>query len=116
MRIFKDFHFEAAHRLPNVPPAHKCSRLHGHNYRVRLEVNGEIDPVLGWVVDFSRLECIADTVNLFVDHRYLNDVKGLENPTAELIAIWILELARMSIPEISRVTVWETPDCGAIAE
>lgn len=116
MRIFKEFHFEAAHRLPNVPPEHKCSRLHGHNYKVRIEVSGELMAGLDWVCDFAMIEAIAGVIKEQVDHRYLNDVDGLENPTAEIIAKWILSIARLTIHNISSVTVWETDDCGAIAE
>jgi len=116
MKIFKDFNFEAAHHLPMVPKEHKCSRLHGHNYRVRLEVTGELMPGLGWVCDFSELSAIAEMIKDHVDHRLLNDVDGLENPTAEVIAAWILDTARTTIRNITSVTVWETDDCGAIAE
>lgn len=116
MKIFKDFHFEAAHRLPMVPDAHKCSRLHGHNYKVRIEATGELMPVLDWVCDFAQIEAIAGVIKDRLDHRYLNEINGLENPTAEIIAAWILETARTTIHNISSVTVWETDDCGAIAE
>jgi len=115
MKIFKDFYFEAAHRLPYVPAAHKCSRLHGHNYKVRIEVEGELITGLDWVCDFSMIEVIADVIKEQVDHRYLNEINGLENPTAEIIALWILAIARLMIHNISCVTVWETEDCGAIA-
>lgn len=116
MRIFKDFTFEAAHRLPNVPKEHKCWNLHGHHYRVRLEVDGEIHPVTGWVIDFAMIDAMATAVTTQLDHHYLNEIKGLENPTAELIAQWILDVMRLTILNVCRVTVWETPDCGAIAE
>ena len=116
MVIFKEFRFEAAHRLPNVPKQHKCHNLHGHNYRVRVEVTGELDPVLGWVIEFAFIDCAAGVVKQLVDHKYLNDVKGLENPTAEIIAEWILKTLRATILNVTSVTVWETDDCGAVAE
>lgn len=115
MKIFKDFRFEAAHRLPLLPAAHRCHNLHGHNYRVRLTCEGPLT-ALGWVVDFACLDAIADVVKGSLDHRYLNEVEGLENPTAELIAHWILARARLTVFPVKSVTVWETDDCGAIAE
>lgn len=116
MRIFNEFTFEAAHRLPNVPAAHKCYNLHGHHYRVRLEVNGEVNPTLGWVIDFAVLDAISNVVKGALDHKLLNEIEGLANPTAEMIAEWILKTARTTIHPISSVIVWETPNCGAIAE
>lgn len=92
MRIWKDFAFEAAHRLPNLPADHKCARLHGHSYRFRLEIEGPVDPTTGWVVDFGGLVKTAGRlVEDALDHRYLNEINGLENPTAERLAVWIFE-------------------------
>ena len=116
MRIFKDFRFEAAHRLPMVPKEHKCHHLHGHNYKVRVEFKGTMDQTLGWVYDFAFVEASMSPFLKMVDHKYLNDVDGLENPTAEIIAEWFLERLRLTIMPVSSVTVWETDDCGAIAE
>jgi queuosine biosynthesis protein QueD len=116
MRIFKDITFEAAHCLPNVPPQHKCRNLHGHHYRVRIEIDGPINPTTGWVVDFAMIDAMAQSFLTQLDHHYLNEVKGLENPTAENIAQWILDTLRLTVLKIARVTVFETPNCGAIAE
>ena len=83
MELFKDFTFEAAHRLPNAPEGHKCARLHGHSYQVTVRVDGPVDPERGWVVDFARLsEAMAPLLDQ-LDHRYLNEVEGLANPTSE---------------------------------
>ena len=117
--IWKDFSFEAAHRLPNVPEDHPCSRMHGHSYRFRLEASGDLDPTLGWVMDFAFLGALADQLILReLDHQTLNDVKGLENPTAEVLALWILE--RVKLAEIGQrvtaVEVYETPKCGVRVE
>lgn len=114
MKIFRDFRFEAAHRLPHVPESHRCHRLHGHNYRVRLICDGPLNEELGWVVDFAALDAVAEYVRSMFDHKYLNDV--IENPTAELIAQWILERARLTVFPVCSVMVWENDDCGAIAE
>lgn len=116
MKIFKEATFEAAHRLPNVPPAHRCHNLHGHNYRVRVECEGPLDPQLGWVCDFADVDAAMAPMLKMLDHRYLNEVAGLENPTSEMIAGWILERLRATALPVSAVVVWENESCGAIAE
>jgi 6-pyruvoyltetrahydropterin/6-carboxytetrahydropterin synthase len=99
--------FEAAHRLPNVPPEHKCARLHGHSFRAEIHVAGPLDPELGWVVDFADLRAAAEPVRDALDHRYLNEVEGLENPTSEVIAAWIWQ--RLSaVGGLAEVVVAET--------
>ena len=111
--ITRDFRFEAAHKLPNVPPDHKCARLHGHSFRVTVVIDGDLDPKLGWVLDFAEVQKAWQPIHEAVDHRYLNDVDGLENPTSEILAHWIYE--RLSIPQgnIRSITVHET--CHASA-
>ena len=90
MRIWKEFTVEVAHRLPNLPPEHKCARLHGHSIRFRLHVEGRKDPTTGWVTDFGGLmRATGDMLLQELDHRYLNEIPGLENPTAENLAEWI---------------------------
>ncbi|MEQ8692360.1 MAG: 6-carboxytetrahydropterin synthase QueD, partial [Pseudomonadales bacterium] len=81
MDIYKDFHFEAAHRLPNVPEGHKCARLHGHSFQVRITVTGEAPEPEGWVMDFAELKAAFRPLLNQLDHYYLNDIAGLENPT-----------------------------------
>jgi 6-pyruvoyltetrahydropterin/6-carboxytetrahydropterin synthase len=81
--IYKEFHFEAAHRLPFVPAGHKCARLHGHSFQVRLSVRGDVDPATGWVLDFSDIKQHFAPLHDQLDHHYLNDIEGLENPTSE---------------------------------
>jgi 6-pyruvoyltetrahydropterin/6-carboxytetrahydropterin synthase len=89
MRLFKEFTFEAAHRLPNVPPEHKCSRLHGHSFVVRISVQGEVGEESGWVMDFGDIKAAFRPILESLDHYYLNDIPGLENPTSENLARWI---------------------------
>src|ERR1700674_3449699 len=89
MDVFREFTFEAAHRLPNVPPGHKCSRLHGHSYRVEVRVQGDIDPVTGMVIDFAEIKAAFAPLLDQLDHYFLNEVEGLENPTSENLARWI---------------------------
>jgi 6-pyruvoyltetrahydropterin/6-carboxytetrahydropterin synthase len=113
MRIFKTFNIEAAHRLPNVPEGHKCARLHGHSFRVELHVEGPIDPVFGWVMDFSDLKARFQPLYDRLDHHYLNDIEGLDNPTSENLARWIFEHLRADVPGLARVVVHETCTSGA---
>ena len=114
-RIGKRYHFSAAHMLPKVAEHHPCRRMHGHNYMVDLELRGEIAPKDGFCgnIDFFQLDEKMRPILEALDHRTLNDVPGLENPTAELIAQWILEHFRPAI--LWSVTVWETPECWATA-
>jgi 6-pyruvoyltetrahydropterin/6-carboxytetrahydropterin synthase len=109
MRIVQAFTFEAAHRLPHVPPTHRCHRMHGHSYRVELALDGPIDPVTGFVVDFFDVEAAFGPVLARLDHHTLNDIEGLENPTAELIALWIWDRVRPDLPQLAQVKVFETP-------
>ncbi len=113
MKITQTFSFEAAHRLPKVPPSHKCHRMHGHSYRVELQLEGAVDRETGFVVDFFDIEAAFGPVLDQMDHHCLNEVDGLENPTAENIAIWIWEKIKTALPPLSAVTVYETGDCWA---
>ena len=112
MEIFKEFTFEAAHRLPNVPEGHKCARLHGHSFRTRVWVSGELDPKLGWVMDFADIKAAAKPVIARLDHYYLNEIEGLENPTSENVARWIWARLKPALPGLSRVEVQETCTAG----
>ncbi|AKQ70774.1 6-carboxytetrahydropterin synthase [Myxococcus hansupus] len=114
MDIFKEFTFEAAHRLPNVPPGHKCSRLHGHSYRVEVHVRGPVGEQSGWVMDFSDIKESFEPVRLKLDHYYLNEIEGLENPTSENLSRWIWKRLRPGLPLLSRVVVRETCTSGCI--
>ncbi|MEX1185893.1 MAG: 6-carboxytetrahydropterin synthase QueD [Gemmatimonadaceae bacterium] len=112
MEIFKEFGFEAAHRLPNVPPGHKCFRLHGHSFRCEVHVSGPLDPTLGWVLDFAEIKTAVKPIVDQLDHRYLNEIEGLENPTSENLAIWIWDRLRPSLPGLSRIVIRETCTSG----
>jgi 6-pyruvoyltetrahydropterin/6-carboxytetrahydropterin synthase len=112
MEIWKEFGFEAAHRLPNVPAGHKCARLHGHSFRVAVHVEGPLDPALGWVMDFADLKAAWRPLHEALDHRYLNDVAGLENPTSEVLAEWVWARLAPTLPGLSRVVVRETCTTG----
>lgn len=113
MKIFQAFRFEAAHRLPGVAPTHRCFALHGHSYRAVLALEGPVDPVTGFVVDFFEVEKAFQPLLAQLDHRLLNETPGLENPTAERIAQWIAERIAPALPQLVAVQVYETPDCWA---
>ena len=114
MDIFKVFTLEAAHRLPHVPEGHKCARLHGHSFRVELHVSGEPGADTGWVIDFSEIKRAFQPVYNRLDHHYLNEVPGLENPTSENLARWIWEQTRPALPQLSKVVVHETCTSGCV--
>ena len=116
MIIFKDFTFDSAHFLPNVPEDHKCRRMHGHTYRLRLYVKGELDPTLGWGMDFADIKAAWKTIEDRLDHHCLNDIPGLENPTAEHIAAWIWEKLRPQLPLLHKLELWESPTAGVVFE
>jgi 6-pyruvoyltetrahydropterin/6-carboxytetrahydropterin synthase len=113
VKIARAFTFESAHRLPNVPPGHRCQRMHGHSYRVALTLDGPVDRHTGFVADFFDVEKTFQPVLDVLDHQCLNDVAGLENPTAENIAAWIWRRAKPALPQLARVVVYETADCWA---
>lgn len=114
MEIFKEFTFEAAHRLPNLPEGHKCRRLHGHSFRIALHLSGAVREPEGWIIDFAEIKKAFAPVLDQLDHSYLNDIEGLENPTSETLARWIWGKARPALPQLSQVVVRETCTSGCI--
>jgi 6-pyruvoyltetrahydropterin/6-carboxytetrahydropterin synthase len=116
MQIFRDFEFESAHWLPHVPEGHKCKRMHGHGYRLRVVIEGSPDPRLGWIMDFGEVKAIVGEVIGRLDHRCLNEIKGLENPTAEAIAVWIWDQLRPKLAALARLELRETEHAGVIYE
>ena len=114
VRLVHEFRFEAAHRLPKVPEGHKCARLHGHSYKIELAVAGPVDANTGWFIDFATLYEAWAPLHDQLDHYYLNDVAGLENPTSEVLAHWLFTKLRAPLPSLERVTVYET--CEARCE
>lgn len=113
MDIFKVFSLESAHRLPNVPPGHKCARLHGHSFRIELQVSGEPAADSGWVMDFADIKAAFQPLYDQLDHRYLNEIPGLENPTSERLAVWIWARLKPVLPSLSEVVVHETCTSGS---
>lgn len=106
--IGRSYRFESAHFLPKVPEGHRCRNLHGHNYRVEIVLKGPVD-ARGFVEDFGEIDAEALPLIAQLDHKLLNEVPGLENPTAEIIAQWFLE--RMA--SAARIRIWENDDCWA---
>ncbi len=113
-RITKSFTFDAAHWLPRVPEDHKCRRLHGHTYRLEVALEGPLDPGMGWVVDYGEVSRVVDPLVRELDHRCLNDLPGLENPTAEILAAWVFARLEHALPQLVEVTVCETPRTAAV--
>lgn len=114
MQIYKEFIFEAAHRLPNVAEGHKCGRLHGHSWKGVIYLEGELDPGTGWIMDFAEIKKVFDPIYSRLDHHYLNEIEGLENPTSEVLAKWIWERLKPILPALSQVVINETCTTGCI--
>ena len=114
VEIFREFTFEAAHRLPHVPPGHKCARLHGHSYRVVVHVEGPVGSGTGWVQDFGDLACAMAPLLARLDHYYLNEIDGLDNPTSEVLAQWIWDRLHPALPDLSQIVVRETCTSGCV--
>lgn len=112
MEIFREFTFDAAHRLPNVPPEHKCFRLHGHTYSLTLYIENNIDEKMGWVIDFGEIKDQASPILEQLDHHYLNEVEGLENPTVENIAQWLWIRLKPLLPGLSHIGLREGRNSG----
>lgn len=112
MELFRRFRFEAAHLLPKVAEDHKCRRLHGHSYAVTIHIVGPLDEELGWVVDFADLDNTFRPVLYQLDHHFLNEIPGLENPTSENLAIWVWDRLAPALPGLERVVVEETCESG----
>jgi 6-pyruvoyltetrahydropterin/6-carboxytetrahydropterin synthase len=110
VRLLKEYRFEAAHRLPRMPQGHKCARLHGHSFKVELSIHGAVDPDTGWFIDYGELDALWQPIHDRLDHNYLNEIEGLENPTSEILAKWLWDRLRPRLPSLERVIVHETCD------
>lgn len=114
MEIFKQFTFDSAHFLPNVPPDHKCREIHGHTYRLVVYIEGDMDKNVGWVMDFAVVKKVIDPIIKRIDHHLLNNIEGLENPTCEMIAVWLWDRIKPEIPWLKRIELHETPTSGVV--
>lgn len=114
IELRKSFRFEAAHLLPHLPATHKCRRLHGHSFKVEVAVSGACDPKLGWLIDYAEISEAFKPLYEKLDHYYLNEVPGLENPTSENIAAWIWQNLKPRLPLLTEVVVAETCTARAV--
>lgn len=114
MEIYKEFSIESAHRLPNLPDDHKCSRLHGHSFHIRICVEGEVNPDTGWIIDFAEIKKAYKPIFDQLDHHYLNEIEGLENPTSENLAKWIWDHLKPELSLLSKVIIKETCTSGCV--
>ena len=108
IELRKTYQFEAAHLLPHLPESHKCRRLHGHSFQVEIAVAGETDPKLGWLIDYAEITEAFKPILDRLDHYYLNEIPGLENPTSEIVAVWIWKNLKPHLPLLTEIVVAET--------
>lgn len=109
IELIKKFRFDAAHFLPNVPDGHKCKRMHGHTFYFKVHLKGYIDTEQGWLMDFGDVKKIVKPIiENYLDHYCLNDIIGLENPTSEVLAIWLWQKLKPKLPLLDAITVYET--------
>jgi 6-pyruvoyltetrahydropterin/6-carboxytetrahydropterin synthase len=106
-RLSRSYRFESAHFLPKVPPGHKCANMHGHSYNIEIVIEGEIDPATGWLMDFADIDVHVAPLVKLLDHRVLNEIAGLDNPTSELLAVWLWDKLSSTLP-LAEVSVQET--------
>ncbi|HEY8782230.1 MAG TPA: 6-carboxytetrahydropterin synthase QueD [Mucilaginibacter sp.] len=116
MVIYKQFSFDSAHFLPNVSDSHKCKQLHGHTYHLTIYAEGEVLEKEGWVLDFSDLKSVVNPIIDRIDHKLLNDIAGLENPTTEILAIWLWKQIKPLMHPLKRIELKETTSSGVIYE
>ncbi len=114
MEISKEFTIEAAHRLPNVPPGHKCERLHGHSFCIEVWVTGEPDPETGWIMDYSEIDDAFQPIFDRLDHNYMNDIEGLSNPTSENLARFVWQRLAPSLTGLSKIVIRETCNTACV--
>ena len=114
MEIFKVFHIDAAHRLPDVAIGHKCAELHGHSFRIEVHIKGQVNSQTGWVIDFADIVRAFQPLHDQLDHNYLNDIEGLDNPTSENLARWIWLRLKPVLPQLCKIIVQESRESGCI--
>jgi 6-pyruvoyltetrahydropterin/6-carboxytetrahydropterin synthase len=114
VRLTKDFRFESAQTLPKAPPGHKCSGMHGHSFKVEISVEGEVDPATGWVYDHAEISRAMKPLLFLLDHAYLNEVEGLENPTIENMAYWFWQKLLPGCPGLCEIVIHETPTARCV--
>ena len=114
VELVKEYRFEAAHRLPHVPAGHKCARLHGHSFKFEIHVVGGVDDKTGWLIDYGVMDELVNPLLHRLDHYYLNDIEGLENPTSEVMSRWLYDRIKPGLPQLTAITFYETCDARCI--
>ncbi len=109
LELKSHFQIESARFLPLLPKTHPCAHMHGHSFKIILTLVGDIDPKIGWVIDYNDIDAAVKPILNLIDHKILNEVPGLENPTSEFLAIWFYEKAKPLLPQLTKVTIAETP-------
>jgi 6-pyruvoyltetrahydropterin/6-carboxytetrahydropterin synthase len=113
-RLTKDFTFEAAQTLPNAPEGHKCRKMHGHSFKIEVSVEGEVDPETGWVYDHAEIGAAMKPLLEKLDHSYLNEIEGLENPTIENMATWFWKKLQSKCTGLREIVIHETPTARCV--
>ena len=113
-RLTKDFTFEAAQILPKAPEGHKCRRMHGHSFKIEVSVEGDVDPTIGWIYDHAEISAAMKPLLKILDHSYLNEIEGLENPTIERMAAWFWKKLQPQCPGLREIVVHETPTARCV--
>jgi 6-pyruvoyltetrahydropterin/6-carboxytetrahydropterin synthase len=108
LELKQHFHIESARYLPNLPKTHPCSKMHGHSFKISLSIIDKCNAKLGWVIDYNDITKIVSPILNEIDHKVLNEVKGLENPTTEILCVWLFNRIKSALPQISRITIAET--------
>lgn len=116
MILYKTFSFDAAHYLPHVPAGHKCGGMHGHTYTFTVFIQGEPAADSGWILDYTDLKAAISPTVALLDHKLLNEIPGLENPTSERLSIWLWNKIKPLFPSLYRIELNETPGSGIIYE
>lgn len=116
MIIYKQFSFDSAHFLPKVPAGHKCINTHGHTYFLTVYIEGDMIEKYGWVIDYTDLKNGIQPIINLLDHQLLNNIPGLENPTSEVLAIWLWNKIKPIFPGLKKIELNETPTSGVIYE
>ncbi len=114
MDLFRIYYLQCARRLPGLPDSHPCARLHGHSFKIKITLRGELDAQLGWVMDFDTVDAVSQRIHAQLDHRYLNDIANLHNPTSENLAVWLWQALHTDLPTLHSIAVMENHDKGCI--
>ena len=116
MEVYKIFKIESARSLPNLPDGHPCKNIHGHSFKIKISVNGNVDEKTGFVMDFSEIDSAFSPIFKMIDHAYLNELEGLTNPSSENLCKWIWDQLIDSLPDLNRIEIKETESTGCVYE